>query len=46
MLRRGLKPGIAQVLPRPGAHEKEKGKDFTCPYQEPGRVPLAEKAKA
>lgn len=31
---------------RPGVHEKRGGKNFVCPYQEPRKVPLAEKAKA
>ena len=29
---------------RPGAHEKAGRKDFACPYLEPRKVPLAEKA--
>ena len=31
---------------RLGAPEKETRKDLQCPYQEPRKVPLAEKAKA
>ena len=29
----------------PGAPENGEGKDFACPYQEPRKVPLAQKAK-
>lgn len=31
---------------RPGGHEKKDNKNSTRPYREPGKVPLAEKAKA
>lgn len=35
-----------KLLLRPGSHEKKDNKDFIRPYREPGKVPLAEKAKA
>ena len=35
-----------KVWLRPRAPEKRNEMDFACPYQEPRKVPLAEKAKA
>jgi hypothetical protein len=34
-----------KLLSRPGGHEKKDSKDSIKPYREPGKVPLAEKAK-
>ena len=38
-------PNRRNLNSRPGARENGEEKDFVCPYREPRKVPLAEKAK-